>query len=96
MINIKFKFSELKFFHAHGTLLASLPTDPSDLQLDLSYNALSFLDEEVTKWESLEAADLQGNPWDCTCRLQWMLDNVLPRTYNNSPELLYELRLVTL
>jgi len=66
--------------------------DVAMCSLDLSYNALVFLREEVTHWESLEAANLQGNPWDCTCRLQWVLDKVLPLTYNTSQELLYELR----
>jgi len=71
-----------------------LPTEPSYLQLDLSYNALSFLHENVTHWESLESADLQGNPWDCTCRLQWVLEQVLPLMYDTYQDLLYELRLV--
>jgi len=66
--------------------------DVSMCSLDLSYNALSFLQEEVTKWESLESANLQGNPWDCTCRLQWVLERMLPLMYTTSPELLYELR----
>jgi hypothetical protein len=88
------KFYELKFFHEFIILLESLLTEPSYLQLDLSYNALSFLHEEVTRWESLESANLQGNPWDCMCRLQWVLDKVLPLVYNNSQDLLYELRLV--
>jgi len=66
--------------------------DVSMCSLDLSYNALSFLNEEVTHWESLKSANLQGNPWDCTCRLQWMLDRVLPLIYDTSQGLLYELR----
>jgi hypothetical protein len=88
------KFYEGKFFHEIVILLVWLPTEPSYLQLDLSYNALSFLHEEVTHWESLESTNLQGNPWDCTCRLQWVLDKVLPLMYNSSQDLLYELRLV--
>jgi len=66
--------------------------DVSMCSLDLSYNALSFLHEDLTHWESLESANLQGNPWDCTCRLQWVLDKVLPLMYNTSQDLLYELR----
>jgi len=72
----------------------SLPTEPYYFQLDLSYNALSLLHEEVTHWKSLESANLQGNPWDCTCGMQWVLDKVLPLMYNTSQDLLYELRLV--
>jgi hypothetical protein len=64
------------------------------LQLDLSYNALSFLDEGVTNWEKLEATDLQGNPWDCTCHLQWVLERVLPRLYSTNQDLLIDMRLV--
>lgn len=81
---------------AHNPRLVKIDADAfKDVgmcSLDLSYNTLSFLHEEVTHWKSLEAADLQGNPWDCTCRLQWVLDKVLPLTYSTSPELLYELR----
>jgi Leucine-rich repeat (LRR) protein len=69
--------------------------DVSMCSLDLSYNAVSFLHEEVTNWESLESANLQGNPWDCTCRLQWVLDKVLPLMYKTSQQLLYELRCET-
>jgi hypothetical protein len=64
------------------------------LQLDLSHNALSFLDERVTQWDSLEAVDLQGNPWDCSCPLQWVLDRVVPHVYSTSQDLLYEFRFV--
>ncbi|KDR19037.1 hypothetical protein L798_06392 [Zootermopsis nevadensis] len=60
--------------------------------LDLSYNVLSSLDEKLTHWESLDAADLQGNPWDCTCPLQWVLDRLVPHLYRTRQDLLYELR----
>jgi len=89
-------FYERRFFNELIIILVSLSTEPSYLQLDLSYNAVSFLHEEVTNWESLESANLQGNPWDCTCRLQWVLDKVLPLMYKTSQQLLYELRLVRL
>jgi hypothetical protein len=72
----------------------SFGTGPFLLQLDLSYNALSSLDERVMHWESLEATDLQGNPWDCTCPMQWILDRVVPRVYSTRQDLLYELRFV--
>jgi hypothetical protein len=72
----------------------SVRIGPLFLQLDLSYNALSTLDEGVTKWESLDAVNLQGNPWDCSCPLQWVLDRVLPRSYITTQDLLYELRFV--
>jgi len=81
---------------AHNPRLSKIDAkafeDVSMCSLDLSYNALSFLDEEVTHWESLESANLQGNPWDCTCRLQWVLNKVLPLMYHSSQDQLYELR----
>lgn len=81
---------------AHNPSLAKIDADAfKDVgmcSLDFSYNALSSLDERITRWESLEAVDLQGNPWDCVCPLQWVLDRVVRHMYIISQELLYELR----
>lgn len=52
--------------------------------MDLSYNAISVIDENLTSWPFLtQGIDLQGNPFQCTCQdAQWMLDIILPLLYN--------------
>ncbi|KAJ1527603.1 hypothetical protein ONE63_007566 [Megalurothrips usitatus] len=63
-------------------------------RLDLSHNALQSLSPKLTNWSSAElgAPDLQGNPWACTCALQWVLDTVVRGLYGRRPELLDDLR----
>ncbi|XP_034247485.1 insulin-like growth factor-binding protein complex acid labile subunit [Thrips palmi] len=61
-------------------------------QLDLSHNALRWLPPRLANWTALRVLDLQANPWDCTCRLQWMLDDVVRQLYRSSPALLEDLR----
>lgn len=59
--------------------------DQTDLcQLDLSYNQLASIPENLTEWESLRGEiNLQGNPWDCSCSGQWLVDEILPMIYRN-------------
>lgn len=61
-------------------------------QLDLSYNSLNNIPENMVDWSAVPSVDLQGNPWDCSCRLQWLLEVIVPKLYVHQPELLYELR----
>ena len=42
--------------------------------LDLSGNALRTLDKHLVDWYDLQAMDLTGNQWDCSCNLAWLRD----------------------
>ncbi|XP_065092156.1 insulin-like growth factor-binding protein complex acid labile subunit [Ochlerotatus camptorhynchus] len=57
--------------------------DETDLcKLDLSYNQLTSIPENLTEWENLRGEiNLQGNPWDCSCSGQWLVDDILPLIY---------------
>ncbi|KAK3928432.1 Insulin-like growth factor-binding protein complex acid labile subunit [Frankliniella fusca] len=61
-------------------------------QLDLSHNALESLDSRATDWSAVPSLDLQGNPWKCNCRLQWLLEGPMRHIYSSSPTLLEDLR----
>lgn len=51
-------------------------------QVDLSYNQLANIPQKLLNWDSLERGiDLQGNPLNCTCSQQWMLDIILKQLY---------------
>ncbi|XP_062552771.1 leucine-rich repeat-containing protein 40-like [Armigeres subalbatus] len=51
-------------------------------RLDLSYNALTSISKNLIDWESLGGEiNLQGNPWDCNCSQQWMVEEILPMIY---------------
>ena len=53
-------------------------------RLDLSYNQLTSIPQNLTNWELLDdGIDLQGNPFSCTCDAQWMLDIILNQLYKN-------------
>jgi len=63
--------------------------------LDLSYNNLSSIPELLTNWTKLnEGVDIQGNPFECICSEQWMLDTILNQLYSNESQqhLLYNLK----
>lgn len=64
-------------------------------RLDLSYNNLKFIDHNWMNWSALHhGADFQGNPIDCTCSSQWILDYFVPMMYENpkNHHYLYDLR----
>lgn len=68
---------------------------PNLCRLDLSYNNLKLIDHNWMNWTALDrGANLQGNPIDCTCASQWMLDYFVPMIYNEpkNHHYLYELR----
>ena len=51
-------------------------------RLDLSYNQLTSIPQNLTNWELLDhGINLQGNPFNCTCNAQWMLDIILNQLY---------------
>ncbi|XP_038211932.1 toll-like receptor 3 [Zerene cesonia] len=61
--------------------------------LDISKNNLTSLSKTLLDWRSLsEGANLQFNPWHCSCDLQWVLDDLLPQMYKTNSLLLSELR----
>uniref|UniRef100_A0A1B6D6Q5 LRRCT domain-containing protein n=1 Tax=Clastoptera arizonana TaxID=38151 RepID=A0A1B6D6Q5_9HEMI len=64
-------------------------------KLDLSYNRLRWIPEQLMDWASMVGVDLQGNPWNCVCSLQWMVNIIIPATYKADRELLEELRCAT-
>ncbi|CAG9584905.1 unnamed protein product [Danaus chrysippus] len=60
--------------------------------LDISHNNLSVLSRSVISPPPSEGVDLQYNPWRCSCEMQWIVDDLLPVLYRDSPRLLDELR----
>lgn len=61
-------------------------------QLDVSNNRLRSIDASTLDWPNVGRIDFQMNPWLCDCSAQWMLDQLLPILYNNTPSLLYYFR----
>ncbi|XP_049869498.1 protein artichoke-like isoform X2 [Pectinophora gossypiella] len=61
--------------------------------LDISKNNLTGLSKNLLDWGLMtEGANLQFNPWQCSCELQWVLDDLLPMMYSSNSRLLAELR----
>ncbi|XP_013199779.1 protein artichoke [Amyelois transitella] len=61
--------------------------------LDISKNNLTHIPRGLLDWASVpEGVNLQLNPWDCSCDMEWMLDDILGRMYNDNANLLLNLR----
>uniref|UniRef100_A0A2H1VYE9 SFRICE_006339 n=1 Tax=Spodoptera frugiperda TaxID=7108 RepID=A0A2H1VYE9_SPOFR len=62
--------------------------------LDISKNNLTYLPKTLVDWSAVsEGVNLQHNPWDCSCDMQWVVDDLLPQMYAmNQSHLLAELR----
>lgn len=41
-------------------------------ELDISYNALTNLPDNLVNWASLTEINLSGNFWDCDCQMAWL------------------------
>ncbi|XP_071113228.1 chondroadherin-like [Haliotis cracherodii] len=37
-------------------------------------NKLGFVASGLLPWDDLEVIELEGNPWNCDCRIRWMLE----------------------
>ena len=64
-------------------------------QVDLSNNNLEYISPNITMISGMKlkyGIDLQGNPFNCNCSLQWMLNDFVPWIYSINPELLNNVR----
>lgn len=63
-------------------------------QLDLSYNRLLVIPQNVTDIKRIKGAiDLQGNPLVCNCTTQWLLDELVTQLYGVPEQQKYLLNL---
>lgn len=47
-------------------------------KLNLSYNGLTKVPKDMVHWDRIEqGVNLQGNPFNCDCSMQWFLDVVI-------------------
>ncbi|XP_041978422.1 leucine-rich repeat-containing G-protein coupled receptor 5-like [Aricia agestis] len=60
--------------------------------LDISSNSLTGLSKTLLDWSTVDSVNLQNNPWHCSCDLQWVIDDLLPKLYKVNSRLLTELR----
>lgn len=63
--------------------------------LDLSYNRISDISQKLISLEfdfKTYAVNLQGNPFNCNCSLQWMINVLVPKLFSTRPNLLDDLR----
>ena len=83
---------------SHNTALKSIKNSfervPKLCRLDLSYNNLQSINHNWMNWSALsEGVNLQGNPIDCTCKSQWLLDYFIPMLYQHKESQPYLLEL---
>lgn len=73
---------------SHNSALKSIKNSfervPKLCRLDLSNNHLQTINHNWVNWSQLNhGVNLQGNPIDCTCKSQWMLDYFVPMLYKH-------------
>ena len=63
--------------------------------MDLSYNKLENVSPNIIMANGVKlkyGIDLQGNPFNCNCSLQWMQNDFVPWMYTTNRKLLINLR----
>ena len=63
--------------------------------LDLSGNNLTNLSEDLLDWSSLESIHLAGNPWACSCSLNWLASLSASESLSDQPTCASPSNLVT-
>uniref|UniRef100_A0A182Y0Q5 LRRCT domain-containing protein n=1 Tax=Anopheles stephensi TaxID=30069 RepID=A0A182Y0Q5_ANOST len=49
-----------------------------------NYNALQQVPEDMINWKAIkQGVDLQGNPINCNCSMQWLVDKVIPAMHSH-------------
>ncbi|CAL7935642.1 unnamed protein product [Xylocopa violacea] len=69
--------------------------DMNICSLDLSNNQLTYVAQKLIIHKGTDGTNsinLQMNPFECNCTLQWLLNDLVPRLYSHQPELLDNLR----
>lgn len=67
-----------------------------NFQLDISDNGFTRISkklEDIFNGTLPEyGINIQGNPFICDCKAEWMLEELVPKLYALNPELLIELK----
>ncbi|XP_076760446.1 uncharacterized protein LOC143428993 [Xylocopa sonorina] len=69
--------------------------DMNVCSLDLSNNQLTYVAQKLIMRKGTNetsSINLQKNPFECNCTLQWLLDDLVPKLYSHQPQLLDNLR----
>ncbi|XP_035907216.1 leucine-rich repeat neuronal protein 1-like [Anopheles stephensi] len=76
---------EISFCPRLATIASHTFTGLKELErLDLSYNALQQVPEDMINWKAIkQGVDLQGNPINCNCSMQWLVDKVIPAMHSH-------------
>ncbi|CAL4064555.1 unnamed protein product [Meganyctiphanes norvegica] len=54
-------------------------------ELHINSNSLSTISKEMLPWSSLKVVDLQNNPWNCDCNLEWLATELMPYLERTNP-----------
>eukprot|EP00088_Acartia_fossae_P025315 TRINITY_DN26133_c0_g1_i9.p1 TRINITY_DN26133_c0_g1~~TRINITY_DN26133_c0_g1_i9.p1 ORF type:complete len:539 (-),score=59.19 TRINITY_DN26133_c0_g1_i9:83-1699(-) len=61
------------------------------IELDISDNGLPYLPSTLlhsfSDWKTIQVINLQGNPWMCDCHNEFLIYDLVPMIYNNTPAL---------
>ncbi|XP_050690510.1 leucine-rich repeat neuronal protein 1-like isoform X2 [Eriocheir sinensis] len=55
-------------------------------EIHLQDNRLTTLEEGMLPWLDLTLVDLQNNPWNCDCNLQWVAERLIPDLQQKNPQ----------
>jgi len=64
-------------------------------ELYLNDNGLTVIDKALASWTYVEIIDMQGNPFNCNCDIQWMAEDLVTQIEQTTPALLTNIRCAT-